>query len=78
MSKFKNFTVVNVNNVDTLHINGTPAHCPFRNPFFLPSPIQGAAPQMSVPACNDFCPFFNYDGIELKLNCTETHIKTTI
>jgi hypothetical protein len=74
MTKNKTFTVTMVNEVATLNINNQPAHCPFRNPFFMPPAIHGAAPQMSIPACNDFCPFFNYNGFELTLNCTETHL----
>jgi len=60
----KKITVKTVNQVNTLHVNDQPAPCPFRNPFFMPPSIQGAPLQMSVPVCNDNCPFFDYFQLE--------------
>jgi len=75
MNKNKNFTVKNINGVDTLHQNNAPVHCPFRNPFFMPPTIQGAPPQISIPACNAQCLFFNQlSPVELSLNCTDTFL----
>ena len=73
MHKNKNFTVKNVGGVLTLHQDGAPAHCPFRNPIILPAAIQGAPPQINVPACNAQCLFFDHSNpVELILNCTHT------
>jgi len=72
MSKNKKFSVKNVGGVLTLHQNGAPAHCPFRNPIILPGSFQGAPPQINVPACNEQCIFFDHSNpVELVLNCTD-------
>jgi hypothetical protein len=73
MSKNKKFSVKNVGGVLTLHQDGAPAHCPFRNPIILPGQFQGAPPQINVPACNDQCIFFKHlNPFEVNLNCTQT------
>ena len=83
MNKSKKFSVKNVGGVLTLHQDGAPAHCPFRNPIILPAAIQGAPPQINVPACNAQCVFFDLSNpfelnpIELILNCTHTQLTIT-
>jgi len=83
MSKNKKFSVKNVGGVLTLHQDGAPAHCPFRNPIILPGQFQGAPPQINVPACNNQCLFFDYiknpytNATELFLNCTDTLLTIT-
>jgi len=74
LPKPKKVTVKEVNQVQTLHVNGEPSPCPFRNPFFIPPTIQGAPLQMSVPICSDSCHFFNYNGETAHFDCTQTFI----
>lgn len=73
MNKIKKFSIKPVNGFNTLHQDNTPAHCPFRNPVILPPTIQGAPPQISIPACNDQCLFFKHvNPFEVSLQCTDT------
>ena len=77
MNKNKKFSVKPVGGVLTLHQDGAPAHCPFRNPVILAPTIQGAPPQISIPACNDQCVFFRHNNpYEVTLYCTDTILTT--